>query len=703
MKTPPPLSPEGKQALLLAAGLVALNSILLSPFIGWYDSGEFIAATVGLGISHPSGQVLYHLLGKIFLLWPWGTAAWRLGLLSVFCSAGASALFYLLACRLARALAPHPDRPLAPALPGWMACLTLAWGLSLPWWRYSLTVVVYSLHLFLILGILWLLSLKKRSKWAGIALVLGAAVVFRPTQYFGLPFLAAAYFWESRGTRARVEKEIPAMAAFFLLGWSTALYLPLRSALGPALSYAAIEKWPDFVRQVFALKFSKFVGTISLSNVQSILGQLGGHLWADLTPLGVLLLAGGGIALFRLRSRLPIFFWAGLGWALLEALFVVTIPFPAFESHQFLYPWVFGGLIASVFLGWVGHWELRVVRPKPKRKTPAWKHGAGFLLLFWVLLQLGMIGHQWDRRQERGAQDYARNVLESLEPGALYIPSEENEYFPVVGYQASFRFREDVEILEPGRNDADVIGFKMRDCLLRGRPLYVTRKLDGFPPEFYFKPVGSLLEVCREPAVTAARAPAGAIPLALWGKLGLMAVETEPIPARAGGRLTLTYDWMREGASYADQSQLIAVYFVDDQGAYRLKDGLLWLHDVHESFYGLMSFTRMKPRLWYEEKRTLFVPSDFPPGRYRVMVGLQKPGEIPRIGRESFTTDFYERAGSQNLEKFGSQPADDFVVQYAPETSSAFPNDFLPVTLNRYPLTNIDFATAAEIEVLPPQ
>ncbi len=48
----------------LFCGFVLLNSFLVSPYIGWYDSGEMVGTTVCLGISHPSGQVLFHLLGK---------------------------------------------------------------------------------------------------------------------------------------------------------------------------------------------------------------------------------------------------------------------------------------------------------------------------------------------------------------------------------------------------------------------------------------------------------------------------------------------------------------------------------------------------------------------------------------------------------------------------------------------------------------
>jgi len=54
---------------------------------GWQDAGEFLAATSCLGVSHPSGQPLYHLLGKLFLDLPLGPPAWRLGLMSAAAAA----------------------------------------------------------------------------------------------------------------------------------------------------------------------------------------------------------------------------------------------------------------------------------------------------------------------------------------------------------------------------------------------------------------------------------------------------------------------------------------------------------------------------------------------------------------------------------------------------------------------------------------
>src|SRR5580658_6176342 len=156
---------DGAWGLALFCGLLLLNASLVSPYIGWYDSGEMVGATVCLGISHPSGQALFHLLGKLFLLFPFETPAYRLGFMSAAFSALASVFFWILACRLAERVTGAADHRLSPALKRWLALLTIAWSLSQPWWRYSLTPLVYALHLLLGLLLLWVLSLDKPGKW----------------------------------------------------------------------------------------------------------------------------------------------------------------------------------------------------------------------------------------------------------------------------------------------------------------------------------------------------------------------------------------------------------------------------------------------------------------------------------------------------------------------------------------------------------
>ena len=604
--------------------LIALNGSLVSPYISWYDSGEMVGTTLCLGISHPSGQVLFHLLGKVFLLLPWGTPALKLGFLSAACSALASVLFFHLSCRLAgnlnffsntgKAENSKSNSGLPPRFSFFL--LTLAWSLSLPWWRYSLVPLVYALHLALGFLLLWTLSLEKSSKWFLAAFILGISTVFRPTQFFAGPFVALAFLWEmgrpdckqELTAKVKISQEVFGKLkrfnkpfwgivlkgiAFFLLGRSTLLYLPLRSALHPAIAYADLTRPMGLFRHLFALKFSKFVGVWSFSTSLQVFRQMLLHFWNDLTPFGILLISAGVVCLYRWRPKISSFLWVGLGWGLLEAAFVFTIPYPTFESHQMLLGWAFSGFLAVLSL--IAAFQLAErFQYRPVFIT--------LLLMAFVIAQVLNWGHLRERQQERGAQDYARNILEIMDPHSLFIPTEENEYFPVAGYQQSFQFRKDVEVLEPGMQPSWV-GTQIRQCLENGRSLYVTRKWT-LPGGWSYEAWGPLLKVVPIPTLLLERHAPIQKPLALWGGLELLKAEITPDTVKSGGRIQILYQWVRRKPSSQDSTDMVVAVFIDRHGNYFTKDNVLWLHDIHEPPMGIAG--QMDPGILYEKKNSFY-------------------------------------------------------------------------------------------------
>ena len=669
------------------------NAFLVSPYIGWYDTGEMTGVTACLGISHPSGQVLFHLLGKIFLLLPFQTPAFRLGLLSVTCSALASVLFFLLACKLAEAVGGDKLKGPPGLLRVWLLLLALAWSLSLPWWRYSLMPLVYALHLLLALLVLWALSLDKPFRWMLVFFLLGISTVFRPTQFFALPFVGLAFLhhlW--KGRKGNGGNSIPLKAAFlnlvlFILGRSTALYLPLRSALHPPIAFADLTHPLALFRHVFALKFSGYVGTVTSATVLSVLTQMLTHFWKDLSPIGVLLIAAGLWSGLKRKEKLPLFLWVALGWGSLEALFVFTIPYPTFESHQALLGWAFSGLWGTLALG--RFWERA-------QGEGFWRGMALFILVFFVGLQLSGYKHMMGRKNDRGAQDYARNLLEIMEPGSVYYPAEENEYFPVVGYQESFGFRKDVTLLPPGESPS-VVGGVIRQCLEQGRSLCVTRKW-ALQPGWAYESVGPLLKIIPvKPDEGPARVSRHNAPIAQWGKIALGQVAVAPAQVQAGGRIEITYPWQRSGASPCDETSTVIALFADDAGNYWTQNGAFWLHDIHEGPMGRPS--EMKPGYEYAEKRILFIPSDFPPGHYHLVVGLQKLSAVRMEGNESYGKEFYERSGYQSLDKFMGRGDRGAVVQFSPDSSATVGNDLWPVTKCARSAADPRFAIVADLDI----
>jgi hypothetical protein len=678
--------PKSFSSIALFFILLILNAFLISPYIGWYDSGEMVGVTQCLGISHPSGQVLFHLLGKIFLLLPFETPAFRLGLLSVACSALAAVLFRILIGKVA--LAFSGAKVLSADLERWLFLLTLIWSLSLPWWRYSVMPLVYALHLLLGFLTLWALSLEKPFKWLLVFFILGVATVFRPTQFFALPFVGLVFLFDWRRKKRGIKPLLFSLVAFGL-GRSVAIYLPLRSALHPEIAYADLTHPVVFFKHLFALGFSNYIGAVNPSAVLSLCWQMIRHFWTDLTPLipvGFFLLVFGFSFLPLVWKRLPVFLWVGLGWGVVEALFVFTVPFPVLQTHQVLLGWAFSGLLAALALAGLESWA---------GKNRYLKVASTTVLIAMVLTQFLSLGHLLERKKERGAQDYARNILEIMESDALFFPTEENEYFPVVGYQQSFGFKKSVEVIQPGR-DPSSVSPRIKECLRQNRPLYVTRKWD-LPPGWFYQVMGPLLRVVGETSDTIV--PMSKIqPQVSWGKIGLVQVRMDSRQVEAGGRITLAYHWTRGGPSPFDQNGSVVALFADDHGNFWMKDGVFWLHDIHEG--PLDSFSRLKP--WKEcvEQRVLFIPSDFPPGRYHLMVGLQKKVPPRKTGREAFDRGFYERSGYQNLGKFLGRGENGAQVQFS-NLSGPSGDDLWPVTQSLEPLADPRFAPVADLEILP--
>jgi hypothetical protein len=110
----------------------------------------------------------------------------------------------------------------------------------------------------------------------------------------------------------------------------------------------------------------------------------------------------------------------------------------------------------------------------------------------------------------------------------------------------------------------------------------------------------------------------------------------------------------------------------------------------------------MKPGFGYWEKRILFIPSDFPPGNYHLVVGLQKPVPAIREGQEAYGKEFYERGDAQNLDKFLGRGEEKAVVQFAAALVDSPGNGLWPVTKSADKLMDSRFAPVADLRISDP-
>ena len=203
--------------------------ITLCPQIFWRDAPEFVATAHTLSISHPAGSPTYNLFAKTFTFLPLGSVAFRVHMASALC--GASILFIMLLTikELFEILYKRP--PTLLYVLGMSLC-ALLFGISLAFWKFSITAEVYVLQdLFLVIVLYSALKFYRigdvRLFFAG-AFLFGLSLGAHMINGLFLPPLLLLYL-----SRRNSWKHLGEASFFFVLGFSVYLYLPFRFERAP--------------------------------------------------------------------------------------------------------------------------------------------------------------------------------------------------------------------------------------------------------------------------------------------------------------------------------------------------------------------------------------------------------------------------------------------------------------------------------------
>src|SRR5207248_4772115 len=87
---------------LVALGVFPVYLRTLAPTVVGGDTPELITVAYTMGVAHPPGYPLFTMLAKLFTLFPFGTVAWRVNLLSAICDTAATIIILLAVRRWAR-------------------------------------------------------------------------------------------------------------------------------------------------------------------------------------------------------------------------------------------------------------------------------------------------------------------------------------------------------------------------------------------------------------------------------------------------------------------------------------------------------------------------------------------------------------------------------------------------------------------------
>ena len=422
-----------------------IYGLTLAPTVTGEDSGELIAAAYGTGVAHPSGYPLWTILATLSIkLLPFGAVAWRVNLLSAVLAALAAAVL----CRiLQRFLALKPLMAVS-------AALCFASGRHL--WSQAVIAEVYTLHVLLFCLVLyftmaWLQTVRNRDLYM-VALLAGLALANHHVAVLLGPVLLATVL--ARRARIFISPRVIILSLVFLMvGLLPYLYLPVAAHDNPYLNWGDPDTWEAFVRHVLRQQY----GDESMHAARTphrLLGHLG-VLWSwnveQYTLAAVPLIIAGVVHLARRQKQL---FYLSLALFAVHTVGLMGLMNFNFQRQELFCARVFqlpAYVISALWLA-VGAQQIAVQLAAylPGRRLAIVLPEA-LLAILWSIILLSNFNAN-NMRHYYYAYDHAGNILDSLEPNALILPSGDHNTFPVI-------YRHYVEGLRPDIVIGDKYGY----------------------------------------------------------------------------------------------------------------------------------------------------------------------------------------------------------------------------------------------------
>lgn len=437
---------------LFAAGIglvaFALYLATTAPSVSWRfpphgDSGDLASAVATWGVPHPTGYPLYVLVGGIFThLVPVGQIAYRLGLFSGLCAAGAAIFVFLAVLRLA------PTVPRATAAMCYGAAITaaLAFATSRTLWSQSVQAETYA-QLALFAGLLaWIVAGQRdprRQLW-GAALAGGFALTHHTT--LGFSILGAALALTLRHRRRLLDPQLLA-GAIVLLVAPLALYLmlPLRAAQHPASNWGDPETFDRFIDVVTGAPYHHYLdhslGVFVQGLPVAIRLMIGQFAWW-IVPFAV----GGAVLLW---DGEPPFAAHGLTVIALTTLFYTEYKADGRENYL-IQADVLIAIFAGVAMLAALVWAFPAVQAPLRRYLPAAAIAAAALtVLPWAVAGL----HDFNLRNEWDGWNFAVATLNAAPPHGSVFSDQDPHTFALWYAQRVGHIRPDVTVVDPRFKD----------------------------------------------------------------------------------------------------------------------------------------------------------------------------------------------------------------------------------------------------------
>jgi hypothetical protein len=479
-------------AAVAGACVLALYLLTLSPTTAMWDTSEYLAAAKVLGLPHPPGNPLFILIAHLFGALPLApTFAQRINVLAAVSSAAAAGLWFLVAhAALERAFTTYWSR-----LAGAATAVVFGATAFSVWNQSVVNEKVYTVSLFQTVLVCWIaLRWARRPDEAGSdrLLLLGVYLcalgyTIHPAGLFALAPLGVVVLANSPRLLA-CGRLVAAALLLFVAGLTPFAFEPIRSAWDPAIN----EGEPTACAGRIALGCTLSGTTLdrlranvnreqyakpSLDDRQAPLGAQFGMWWLywkwqwfrdgrQAAPPLQLLLALGALALAAAGARTQ---WRHdrNGFLVVATLVATVTPILIFylnfkygasqdpglaegvnrevRDRDYFFIWSFSSLGLWMGLGLASLWRAVATRTGDRQLPLQLRRTSPLLAL--CLLPLALNWRDASRAGQSFTREWARDALQSAEPGALLLTNGDNDTFPLWYAQQVEGLRRDVTVV----------------------------------------------------------------------------------------------------------------------------------------------------------------------------------------------------------------------------------------------------------------
>jgi hypothetical protein len=300
-------------------------------------------------------------------------------------------------------------------------------------WSLSVTNEVYTVHLFFVTALFLLVLSSRMLSFGDLArmTVLGSYLIgLSLSHHLSTLLLAPAIlFWvlATRSVRVHAARLLAIAVPVFLLALTVYLYLPIRASLSPAANWGDPSTLENLVRHISGWQYQVWMFNKPLSGIVASMAELLSELTVRQFSAVLLVPALFGAAILTIRDRVVSAFILIVFVTNLVYLAGYTIP----EIDTYMLPLV---MIYSLWIviGVASGCGILLNRLSNARIAGSAPYlSAGILLVIGTYMVIENRSFA-DRSDYRYVETQTRMLLDSMEPGAVFLTANWDFYSPLL-------------------------------------------------------------------------------------------------------------------------------------------------------------------------------------------------------------------------------------------------------------------------------